>query len=199
MELRSRAMMGANAFLYIGPLLAGFGGGGWGLVLVFTAIFVLWTFVIKPGDAALKVRPVSGLLTQALLQTLIIAICFGVGRGIGGVLGSMPQIPTYLPIALSLLSIPFARIGQSVPQTITPWTPPNPMDRAPEITLAHKLIDALDQQSLSPEGDDLARHVEAITSQVDRKAILTALNARGALSPALDQARRLLLDQSTLG
>jgi hypothetical protein len=199
MELRSRAMMGANTLLYIGPLLAGLGGAGWRLIPVFTAIFVLWIFVVVPGDDAPKVRSISRLLTQALVQTLIIAICFGVGRGIGGVLGSMPQIPTFLPVALSLLSLPFARIGQSVPQTATIWTSPKPLDRAPEITLAHKLIDALDQQTLSPEGDDLARHVEAIASQVDRKAILAALNARGALSPALEQARRLLLDQSAQG
>jgi hypothetical protein len=191
MELRSRAMMGANALLYFGPLIAGLGGAGWGMVPVFTAVFVLWSFVVKVGET----QPASVLVTQVLVQTLIIAICFGIGRGIGGVLDSMPPIPYYLPIALSFLSLPLARMGQGDVQKAEVVAHKS-VDQSPDLNLAHQLLDALDQQSLSTEGDELARHLEVIGSQVNRKVILAALNARGVLSPVLERARTLLNAQS---
>ena len=50
MENRRRFLMLANALLYFGPLLAGLAGFGWGLVAVFTAIFVLWLIILQPYE-----------------------------------------------------------------------------------------------------------------------------------------------------
>ncbi len=197
MELKSRGMMGANALLYFGPLLAGLGGAGWGMVPVFTAVFVLWIFVLQAGNAQAETKFASTLLTQVLVQTLIIAICFGVGRGIGGVLDNMPRIPYYLPIALSLLSLPMARLGQGANPKPAVVVPPKSAGSSPDITLAHQLLDALDQQSLAANADDLPRHVDVIASQVSRTAILAALNTRGPLSPTLERTRSMLQSQSS--
>ena len=47
---------------------------------------------------------------RAAVQLLLVLICFGIGRGIGGVLGSLPPFPLMLPIGISFLAIPLARL-----------------------------------------------------------------------------------------
>lgn len=116
MENRRRLLMVANALLYFGPLLAGLAGFGWGLVVVFTAIFVLWLIILKPyefpisrsewmtADAWVAVG------ARAMVQLLLVVVLFAIGRGIGGILGAMSGYPAMLPIAISFLSIPLARM-----------------------------------------------------------------------------------------
>lgn len=116
MENRLRWMQGATALLYLGPLLAGLGGFGWAVVPVFAAIFLLWLFILRPqqwprrwadwrqADALVR------LATQAVVQLLLVLVFFGVGRGMGGVLGALPPFPLMLPIAVSFLSIPLCRM-----------------------------------------------------------------------------------------
>ena len=116
MQNRLRLLMGATALLYIGPLTAGLGGFGWAVVPVFTAIFLLWLVILRPQQwprqAADWARPAAWitLITQAAVQILLVAVLFGIGRGIGGVLGTLPYVPLMLPIAISFLSIPLARL-----------------------------------------------------------------------------------------
>ena len=116
MENRRRFMMVANALLYFGPLLAGLGGFGWGYVPLFTAIFVLWLIVLQPMEFPINKREwllldawvaVCG---RAVVQLLFVAVLFGIGRGIGGVLGAVVGYPPMLPLAISFLSIPLARM-----------------------------------------------------------------------------------------
>lgn len=113
---RLRLLKGASALLYFGPLLAGLGGFGWSVIPVFTAIFLLWLVVLKPG---LWPRSIGEWMTgPALLalaartatQLLFVAICFGIGRGIGGVMGYRPSLPVMLPVGLSLVAIPLGRM-----------------------------------------------------------------------------------------
>ncbi|MGL4319432.1 MAG: hypothetical protein ACRCS3_01080, partial [Paracoccaceae bacterium] len=89
----ARMMMAATAMLYMGPLLAGLGGYGWTMVPAFAGIFILWQMILRPhkwpqpyeldrADAWLAVA------TQVALQTLLVTICFGIGRGIGGAAGT---------------------------------------------------------------------------------------------------------------
>lgn len=115
MKTKLRLLMGATALLYLGPLLAGLGGFGWAVVPVFTLIFVLWLIVLRPhqwprrpADWTAQVAVVA--VTQALVQVLLVAVCFGIGRGIGGVLEFLPPFPVMLPVAVSFLSIPLSRL-----------------------------------------------------------------------------------------
>lgn len=116
MQIRLRMLMGATALLYFGPLLAGLGGFGWAVVPAFAAIFMLWLLIIRPQDFPRKpadwMRPEAlvALAARSAVQVLLVLVCFGVGRGIGGVLGSLPGFPLMLPIAISFLSIPLARL-----------------------------------------------------------------------------------------
>ena len=116
MQNRLRLLMGATTMLYIGPLMAGLGGFGWAVVPVFVAIFMLWLFILRPQQwprhMAGWLRPTAlmALITQAAVQGLIVAVLFGIGRGIGGVFASLPPFAVMLPIAISFLSIPLARL-----------------------------------------------------------------------------------------
>ena len=116
MQNRLRMLMGATALLYIGPLTAGLGGFGWAVVPVFAAIFLLWLFILRPhqwprhaADWARSEAWIT-LITQTAVQTLLVAVLFGIGRGIGGTLGTLPHFPLMLPIAVSFLSIALARL-----------------------------------------------------------------------------------------
>jgi hypothetical protein len=106
---------GATALLYFGPLLAGLGGAGWPFVPGFLAVFVLFLNIVRPS---LFRRMISDwtdpgawipLFTQVLVQLLLIVVCFAVGRGLGGVVQSMPPISPYWALALSFLAIPLCR------------------------------------------------------------------------------------------
>ena len=116
MHNRLRLLMGATALLYAGPLMAGLGGFGWAVVPAFCAMFLLWQFILRPhqwprhpADWATPAALIT-LITQIAVQTLLVAILFGIGRGIGGTLGTLPPFPLLLPVAVSFLSIPLARL-----------------------------------------------------------------------------------------
>lgn len=117
MPTRMRLVKGAAALLYIGPLMAGLSGFGWGMVAAFTAIFVVWLMVLRPeqwpsspsewltGPAWLAA------LAQVLSQLLLVAILFGIGRGLGGLadIGAIAVDPM-LPLSISFLAIPLCRM-----------------------------------------------------------------------------------------
>jgi hypothetical protein len=116
MHTRLRLLQGATALLYFGPLLAGLGGFGWGVVPVFAAIFLLWLVILRPhlwprfwADWG-RPEALTPLAAQAAVQVLLVTLCFGIGRGIGGVLGALPPFPLMLPVAVSFLSIPLCRM-----------------------------------------------------------------------------------------
>lgn len=116
METRRRLLMVANAFLYFGPLLAGLAGLGWGYVVLFTAIFVLWLIILQPYEFPINraewmtLDAWIAVAARAAVQLLFVVILFGIGRGLGGILGAMTGFPATLPIAVSFLSIPLARV-----------------------------------------------------------------------------------------
>jgi hypothetical protein len=111
-----RMLKAATALLYFGPLLAGLGGYGWAVVPVFAAIFMLFLIIIRPQEFPrsiadwAKPEALVAFGARAAVQLLLVLVCFGIGRGIGGVLGSFPAFPYMLPIAISFLSIPSARM-----------------------------------------------------------------------------------------
>ncbi len=106
----------ATALLYLGPLLAGLGGFGWGLVPVFVLLFVLWLIFLRPeswpGTNAnwRNGRSWLTLVSRGLVQALIVSILFGIGRGLGGVVGFPTAIPLWLPVLLSTAAILLGRL-----------------------------------------------------------------------------------------
>lgn len=126
MENRRRLLLVANALLYFGPLLAGLAGLGWGYVALFTAIFVLWLIVLQPYEFPINraewmtLDAWVAVLARAAVQLLFVVILFGIGRGLGGILGLTTTFPATLPLALSFLSIPLARMIWD------PWSQPAP-------------------------------------------------------------------------
>lgn len=116
METRRRFLMAANALLYFGPLLAGLGGYGWGYVPLFTMIFVVWLVILQPMEFPinkgewLSLDAWVAIAARAAVQVLFVVVLFGVGRGIGGILGAITGFSGWLPLAISFLSIPLARL-----------------------------------------------------------------------------------------
>lgn len=116
MRLQMQLLKGANALLYIGPLVAGMSGFGWGMVASFTAIFVAWLIVLRPEQwpaTWADWRTVAGLLsalTLVLSQVALIAVLFAIGRGIGALAGFLPMINPQVPLAISFMAIPLGRM-----------------------------------------------------------------------------------------
>lgn len=116
MLTRMRLLRGATALLYIGPLLAGFCGFGWGMVAPFVAVFVVWLMVLRPEqwpatpDEWLTGPAWLAALTQVLSQVLLVSVLFAIGRGFGGIAGYLPMVSPYVPLTMSIVAIPISRV-----------------------------------------------------------------------------------------
>ena len=200
---RLRLMMGATALLYLGPLLAGLGGFGWRVVPVFVAIFLLWTLILRPSSwpqtRADWTRPEAlvTLLAQSAVQVLLVVICFGIGRGIGGALGVVPPFPVLLPVAISALAVPLCRLIwdprkaeamdrflDTAIQGINAAAADLPPDRSEARARASRLLAPL--QALPEETPDaeIERRLRAVADHADpedvRHALLAAANSASA-------------------
>jgi hypothetical protein len=114
----------ATALLYMGPLLAGLSGAGWAIVPIFVALFLLWIFFLRPElSAAPSWLPRLQLI---LVQTLLVTVFFGVGRGIAGVAGFPLVLPIWTTVSLSVLAILLGRLMYN-PASL----PPEPPQAAP--------------------------------------------------------------------
>ena len=117
MLTRMRLVKGATALLYVGPLIAGLCGFGWGMVAPFTGIFVVWLMVLRPEQwPASPEEWLSGhawlaALAQILSQVVLVAILFAIGRGLGGLadVGNVDVNPI-LPLSISFMAIPLCRM-----------------------------------------------------------------------------------------
>ncbi len=145
MQNRLRLLQAATAVLYLGPLVAGLAGQGWAMIPLFTAIFVLWSVIIRPHlwptslrDLA-KPEAIVALAALAATQILLVALCFAIGRGAGGVMGLRLSLPFYWPAALSFVAIPLSRMV---------WNPEQTADLAGFDALLHQ---ALRTSALRPE------------------------------------------------
>lgn len=110
---RLTILRAAAALLYLGPLLAGLAGAGWSMVPVFVALFLLWIFLLRPdlaGQRAWLPR-----LERAAVQTLLVVVFFGIGRGIGGILGVTLGPPAWTAILISVMAILLGRLVLNPP------------------------------------------------------------------------------------
>lgn len=198
MHTRLRLLKGATALLYFGPLLAGLGGFGWAVVPLFAAIFLLWLFILRPQqwprNLADWARPEAliSLLTQAVVQVLLVAVSFGIGRGIGGVLGAVPPFPLMLPVGISFLSIPLARmlwdpwkaadLGELLDDAIAKVeggvARPDALDLRDRVDAAGHMIAALNDLAEDSPADLLASHLMAMSAHVGHDALRVGLMDR---------------------
>ena len=115
-SLRYRLFLISTALLYMGPLVAGLAGFGWQMIAEFTAIFMLWLVVMRPAMWPEAVadwgnrRVLARFMFWAVIQAVIVAFCFAIGRGIGGTAGTLPPMPVWVPPLMSLLAVPVSRI-----------------------------------------------------------------------------------------
>jgi hypothetical protein len=186
-------MKGATALLYFGPLLAGLGGAGWRIVPVFAGIFLLWLFILRPqlwprrlADWA-RPEALVTLASQVAVQVLLVLVCFGIGRGIGGVLGAMPPFPQMLPVAISFLSIPICRMlwdpwkdaelntfldeALTQIQTLDPDAAPDPKRGL----FAARMVKEMQNLPEDTTPEVLSAHLFAMATQTDHAALRAAL------------------------
>ncbi len=173
---RMRFLQGAAALLYLGPLLAGLGGYGWRVVPVFAAIFVLWLIILRPQHwprdlGAWRAASVwAAALGAALMQVLLVAVCFGIGRGLGGIMGFLPLLHPMLPIGLSFLAIPLCRLIWD------PWKAEE-MDR---------FLDQAIQQISRPTPSDFSAADAAVSSLLALPGTAPADEVAAQLAQVLD-------------
>lgn len=187
-------LMGATALLYIGPLMAGLGGYGWGVVPVFFLIFMFWLFILRPHQWPRKpqdwfsANAMANFATQGAVQVLLVAVLFGIGRGIGGALGVIPPFPVVLPIAVSFLSIPICRLiwdpwkhtemdqflDDAIARVAGAPTPADP----DALAHARRMIAPLADLPNSTDLDHVAQHLLALSAHANTNQIRAALLER---------------------
>ena len=195
MQARLRLLKGATALLYFGPLLAGIAGFGWRVVPLFVGIFLLWLFILRPQQWPRRLadwsRPEAliALLTQSVVQVLLVAVSLGIGRGIGGVLGVMPGIPLMLPVAVSFMSIPLARmlwdpwradagevvLDEALARLEGEQDPAPAEDLKRRTESAARMVAALDRLPAEATTELLADHLHAMATQTSHEALRVAL------------------------
>jgi hypothetical protein len=198
-----RLMMGATAMLYMGPLLAGLGGYGWTMVPIFTGIFTLWQMILRPQKWPASHdldRPDAWLAVaaQVALQTLLVVVCFGIGRGIGGAAGEVPLYSPLVPVFVSFLSIAVCQI-LSRPARPVRSADQDHIDAAKE--KADRLLQPLQDAAGTMTEAEVARHLAAMAQHVDPARLRDALLARvtrGA-GPNVELALAVQLSDAVLG
>lgn len=180
MTMRRRILMGLNALLYIGPLLAGLAGQGWNMVPLFSMIFLLWLSVIQPGDWPhgrdqwrQRDRQLS-VVTQSVVHVLLVVVLFTVGRGLGGILGVLPLYHPMLPVTLAFLAIPMARLAGAIP------VPPVTKEAAADARLqaAVRVTETLNALPHDVDHAVIEAHMKAIAAEIGAEDLREALIAR---------------------
>jgi hypothetical protein len=196
-----RMTAAAQLALLLGPLLAGLGGYGWGMIPAFAVIFVLWGLVLRPDGWPQTAADWSGPdwprhLGRVLLQVLIVAVLFGIGRGLSVALGALPMVSPLLPVALSLIGIAAARLVWDGAKAATLAAHPSPDARhlADGQALADRLLEEMAATDLTE--DEARAHLRAMAVHVDAARLRAALDARvatGRATPALLTAHRVAM------
>lgn len=191
--------------LYFGPLLAGLAGQGWAMVPAFVGIFLLWSVILYPqmwphtaADLALNEAAVA-LATLIATQALLVVGLFAVGRGIGGVMALQPALPAVLPLALSLVAVPLARLV---------WNPrvaaaQAGFDPVLQVAPMHRKGDAAEMVAhLMALGDEVTedvvqQHLSAISDHIDPVLIRQVLGDAVAAGRASRAAVKALIVHGT--
>lgn len=211
MEMRARLLKGATALLYFGPLLAGLGGYGWMLVPGFVSIFVLWQMIVRPQQWPTSLSELGkgelwvGIAAQVAVQVLLVAVFFGIGRGIGGAVGALPMYSQSLPLSVSFLSIPLCRLlwnpwnGDTFDAPVEDEAPLtlDPNNITESLALADRLLQPLQDMNGRITEAEALRHLKAMAKHVDHACLRDVLIARVASGAASEAIRTALVVQTT--
>lgn len=125
MPLRPILLFACATLLYAGPFLAGLISGGWGTLAAFALIFSLWSLSQRPHlwpdtfSACFEAEALVALMALVLAQTLMALSAYVLGRGFGVLLGLRHAASPALPLALSFMAVPLARLVQPIKDN--PW------------------------------------------------------------------------------
>jgi hypothetical protein len=179
---RQRILMGLTALLYIGPLLAGLAGQSWVMVMAFVAVFLLWLAILRPGqwprgrDEWRQPDRQMSVLTQSLVQVLLVLVLFVIGRGLGGILGVLPLFHPLMPLAVSFVALPFSRLATGIPVPAL-----GPDDAAnPRLQAAVRVTETLNGLPHNVDHAVIDAHMRAIAGQIGAEDLRRALLARVA-------------------
>lgn len=117
-SLRHQMFMFCAAMLYFGAMLAGLAGDTWHMVPIFVALFLMWLVILHPeawpraGAEWRRASTIARIAMRIVTQVALVVFCFGLGRGVGGILGTVPHLPLGLTVGLSFLALPFLRMLQ---------------------------------------------------------------------------------------
>ncbi len=200
---RARLLQLVMVMLYAGPVIAGLGGFGWGVVPAFALILLTWQIVMRPAQwprdpAAWRETTVQiGAGVQVLVAVVVVLVCFGAGRGLGGVVGYLPPLPLVVPLFLSLAAVPLARMLHDPRETAGMDTflddavnhlksfdkdVPFPSADAQHILdgtrLAGRLLQPIHDLPPDTPAATIAKHLTAIATQVDDARLREALVER---------------------
>ncbi|WP_291239171.1 hypothetical protein [Gemmobacter sp.] len=202
----------------MGPLLAGLGGYGWRVVPVFAAIFLLWLVALRPQEwpqsRADWMQPDSWLAmaARAVVQLLLVVLCFGIGRGLAGVAGLDLHLPFMGPILLSFLAVPIARIAwppqraqeldsfldEAIASVEASTPPAETAERLAELRLfAARLTEPLADLRDDTRPDVIEAHLHALQTHLPPATLLDALHDRLASPRNGRVMRRAFILQAT--
>ncbi len=193
MPNRLRLLQATTALLYLGPLLAGLMGQGWPAIALFSAIFVVWSVILRPHlwpatvSDLTRTDAIVPLAALIVTQVLLVVLCFAFGRGMGGVMGLRLALPASLPAVISFLSVPLSRLvwNPQTDQTLMGFDPllhkpghPEPRLSDPQHTpdvSERQLSERLLAEVMALPDDigeaDLQAHITAISTHIDAMQI----------------------------
>ncbi len=194
---RHRLLQIVTLLLYLGPLLAGAALQGFAVIPAFVALFVIWQIIMRPSDWPRRASDwtgdgvIAGALARVLLMVVLVAVCYGLGRGLSGAMGSALALPSGLPILMSFLSIPLARLLWNPAEAIAMdsflddaiariegGASPDAAHIAEGEALAQRLIEPLAGFPADTPPETIASHLRAMATQVDDGRLRAALLAR---------------------
>lgn len=208
MVMQQKLLQAATAALYMGPLLAGLSGFGWAMLMPFMSVFLMWIMILRPHQWPqshaewLRAKTWISVLAIVLSQLLLISVLFGIGRGIGGVMGFVPLFHPALPVAISFIAIPMSRLfwdaekalaqGLTIDELLYPRQDPGRGTAAvaavaPEVAVA-PLLAFPDDASLQSVGPALEDVLDDASAWARFAALGAALEAAPARHRALREA-----------
>lgn len=201
MTSRQRILMGLTALLYLGPLLAGLGGQGWSMVIAFVGVFLLWLAVVRPGnwprgrDEWGQPDRQMSVVTQSVVQIVLVVALFAIGRGIGGIAGVLPLFHPLMPLAMSFVAVPFSRLASAI-------TVPALKGKAASdarLQAAVRVTDTLNALAHDVDHDVIDAHMRAIAGEIGQTDLREALLARADGGEASTTTMRALVNLASSG
>lgn len=197
--LRIGLLRGAAILLYLGPVLAGAADFSWSAVPAFAAIFLLWLVVIRPQDwpehprAWLALPAWLALAGRAAVQLVLVSACFVFGRAFGHVTGFEPVFGVGMPLALSLIAVPLARMvfdpergvamDQLLDEALLGIAAPGPARPRGAAVGAAQLFAALDALAADAPLTEVEACLSRLDDQIQTAPLYDALLARVQAAP----------------